>query len=300
MRNITRKINIGAGTTWYKEGWEVLDNAPGNFNETWKHKGKAWESGLPPDTYDIVFTSHMLEHIPHFRAEQTFAEINRVMKIGGTFRISVPDLKKAAVAYVNGDKAYFQSMGHYSDHLGIGGSFVDVLISPGSQTLAVSREMDEVIGGYAHTTSYDSSMLRILLEKWGFGDVKESAYCASDIAEMRDPMQVYCDGEMYPWDHEFVTSNKYKSTSKIWHFTDFDNQSPYSVYVEAKKVRDEPYAFEKEFDYNKRGRRVDPVERLKLKLLKYSAHTVDWSYRTAKFLGLTRVFRIVYRSLRSS
>ena len=23
------KINIGAGPTWYEEGWDVLDNAPG-------------------------------------------------------------------------------------------------------------------------------------------------------------------------------------------------------------------------------------------------------------------------------
>ena len=28
-----RKINIGAGPNWYEDGWEVLDNAPGKYNE---------------------------------------------------------------------------------------------------------------------------------------------------------------------------------------------------------------------------------------------------------------------------
>ena len=62
-----RKINIGAGPNWFHEGWEVLDNAPGDYSETWKHRGKCWDSELPSKCYDIVFTCHMLEHVPHFR-----------------------------------------------------------------------------------------------------------------------------------------------------------------------------------------------------------------------------------------
>jgi len=102
-----RKINIGAGTTWYAAGWDVLDNAPGKYKEPWKHRGKCWDSGLPSDTYDIVFSSHMLEHISHFRMEKMIAEFNRIMKVGGTLRILVPSLKNAAEAYVKSDVAFF-------------------------------------------------------------------------------------------------------------------------------------------------------------------------------------------------
>jgi predicted SAM-dependent methyltransferase len=76
------KINIGAGSNWYEEGWELLDNGSGRYNEPWKHRGKSWDTRLPDDTYDIVFTSHMLEHVPHFRIEKTIAEFNRIMKTG--------------------------------------------------------------------------------------------------------------------------------------------------------------------------------------------------------------------------
>ena len=51
--------------------------------------GKAWKNSLPNDTYDIVITSHMLEHVPHFRLEKTISEFNRIMKIGATIRILV-------------------------------------------------------------------------------------------------------------------------------------------------------------------------------------------------------------------
>ena len=27
VKNNLKKINIGAGPTWYEEGWDVLDNA---------------------------------------------------------------------------------------------------------------------------------------------------------------------------------------------------------------------------------------------------------------------------------
>ena len=35
------------------------------------------------------------------------------------------------------------------------------LISPGGQTIAMSREMDEFFGGYAHLYSFDFEMLNI-------------------------------------------------------------------------------------------------------------------------------------------
>ena len=43
----------------------------------------------------LFFTSHMLEHIPHFRLEKkTISEFNRILKKNGILRIVVPDLKK--------------------------------------------------------------------------------------------------------------------------------------------------------------------------------------------------------------
>lgn len=52
--------------------------------------------GLEPlpfadDTYDLVFASHVLEHIPWYRTVSALREAHRVLKPGGEIEIYVPD-----------------------------------------------------------------------------------------------------------------------------------------------------------------------------------------------------------------
>ncbi|WP_418502570.1 class I SAM-dependent methyltransferase [Flagellimonas sp.] len=290
-----KKINIGAGASWYQEGWELLDNGSGGYNEHWKHKGKSWDSGLPDNAYDVVFTSHMLEHIPHFRLEKTISEFNRIMKSGGTIRILVPNLKKYATAYVSGDESYFSGSQHYSSHLGIGGSFVRLLISPGQQTLAVSREMDEIFGGYAHLYAFDFDMMRILLQKWGFGDIVESEPGESHVDELRDMQHLVHDGQRYERSDPFVKKKKYLKTGKEWHFGGFDKSSSTQLVVEAKKVRDVPYSYDNEYEYNKQARFDDSLALVKLGIYRRISAFVDFSYSLARKLGVLKLIKIVLR-----
>ncbi len=292
------KINIGAGSTWFAEGWEVLDNAPGNYMEPWKHRGKCWDSGLPSDTYDIVFSSHMLEHIPHLRMEKTIAEFNRIMKIGGTVRILVPSLKKAAEAYVKNDVSFFSGSKHYSDHLGIGASFVRVLISPGGQTLAISREMDEIFGGYAHLYSYDFEMLRTVLEKWGFGELVESEPGQSSIEELRDFQHFQCEGIRYAMDDPFVKEKRYLQSGEAGHMSGFDKTSSRQLVVEAKKLKSVQYQLKKEYQFHQSGRLDSPVDQLKLTLIRWVSHSVDTIYSVVKILRITSVVRNMVRVFR--
>lgn len=284
-----RKINFGAGNAWQEDGWEVLDNGTGSYKESWKHRGKAWDSRLPDNTYDILFTSHMLEHIPHFRLEKTIAEFNRIMKVGGRLRILVPSLKKYATAYVNGNEDFFRNSSHYSDHLGIGGSFVRVLISPGGQTIAMSRELDEIFGGYAHLYSYDFDMLRILLNKWGFDQVVESERGESAISELRTFQYLAHDGATYDLNDPFVRNREYLKTGKPWRYGGFDKTSTKQLAVETLKVRDEPYALDKEFAYNRRNRGGDQLDQFKLKLFRGISILVDAGYGVAKKSGLIKL-----------
>ena len=277
-----RKINLGAGTTWYAEGWEVLDNAPGQYKQTWKHRGKCWDSRLPSDTYDIVFTSHMLEHIPHFRTEKSIAEFNRIMKIGGTLRILVPSLQKAAEAYVKNDVSFFSSSKHYSAHMGIGASFLRVVISPGVQTLALSREMDEIFGGYAHLYSYDFEMLSTVLEKWGFSDIKESEPGESAITELRECQHIVCDGKRYDKNDPFVEERGHEKSGLKWYHSGFDKNSPRQLVIEARKLKSVPYELSKEYKFNLSGRLDSPVDRVKLTLIRWVSHAVDGVYSLGK------------------
>lgn len=46
---------------------------------------------IPDNTLDMVYMSHVLEHIPRGKLMQTLKEMMRILKPGGVIRISVPD-----------------------------------------------------------------------------------------------------------------------------------------------------------------------------------------------------------------
>lgn len=253
-----RKLNIGPGGKWRKEGWETLDNGPRVWKTSWEHQGNVWETGLPDDAYDVVFISHVLEHIPHFRIERTLAEINRVMRRDGLLRISVPDLEKAVTAYYLRDMTYFvnEATMHKADHLGRGGLLLNQLISPGHQTIAFNRDFAP-IGCYAHTYGYDFEMFEILLAKWGFGEIVRSSFCQSSLEELRKPEVIIHGGQSYPMTDKHA--RRLIKEAPEAYMTDFDNKPHISLYVEARKLRTIPYLRELEFPYTHRSRLEDEI-----------------------------------------
>jgi SAM-dependent methyltransferase len=55
---------------------------------------------FPDRTFDVVYHSHLLEHIDRDDAPKFIAECFRVLKPGGVIRIVVPDLEQLAQRYV--------------------------------------------------------------------------------------------------------------------------------------------------------------------------------------------------------
>lgn len=53
----------------------------------------------PDNTFDFVYTSHLLEHLRPFQARFCVSEIYRVLKPEGIVRIAVPDLDKVVASY---------------------------------------------------------------------------------------------------------------------------------------------------------------------------------------------------------
>lgn len=54
---------------------------------------------IPDASLDMVYMSHVLEHVSHSRTHQTLGEMARVLKVGGTLRISVPDFDHIVSIY---------------------------------------------------------------------------------------------------------------------------------------------------------------------------------------------------------
>tara|TARA_B100001121_G_C18582706_1_gene570532 strand:- start:406 stop:915 length:510 start_codon:yes stop_codon:yes gene_type:complete len=82
------KLHIGGKEI--KEGWKILNIQ--------KFKGVDFIgdisdlSQFDENSIDEIYASHVLEHVPQKKIKETLQGIYRVLKIGGKFYVSVPDM----------------------------------------------------------------------------------------------------------------------------------------------------------------------------------------------------------------
>jgi len=243
------KLNVGASPIWEKEGWHTLDHKVREESE-YSFGGDAAAIPVADHSCETVFCSHMFEHIPHTRLEAILLEFNRVLSPDGVLRVLLPDLKKVAEAYVKGDAEFFHEAKEEDESLrtdlGFGGMFMNFIVSPGQDTALMNRGLDQFIAGYAHLYSYDFEMMKILLERTGFGDVKQMGFCQSSYSDYEEPLHV--KGLDPVWEnfnqafyreHNLVhhydeKSGHYEINFKV---TGFDRDPLTSLIVEARKDR---------------------------------------------------------------
>lgn len=244
-----KKLNVGPSPIWKKDGWLAIDHKPSRVDQP-TILGDANNIPLEDKSCSLLFCSHVFEHIPHYKLEQIILEFNRVTEIGGTVRILTPDLYVIAKAYVEKDNEMFEKLISEDENvrtdLGLGGTFMNFIVSPGQDTALFNRSLTEFIGGYAHVYLYDYDMLRILFEKYGFAP-QQKKFCESEISDFTEPLHV--DGMEPVWNdlnkeffskHNFVhryneDEKKYETNFAI---TGFDRDPIASLIIEAKKIKD--------------------------------------------------------------
>jgi predicted SAM-dependent methyltransferase len=116
-------LNLGSGKN-YIEGFYNID---GNIFRK-KDLFLDVTNGLPfkDSSIDICYCSHMLEHLPYGDCVRVAAEVFRVLKPEGTFRVVTPSVAKAMSAYRRKDQAFF---GDFPEkHASIGGRFSNYLL----------------------------------------------------------------------------------------------------------------------------------------------------------------------------
>jgi len=239
------KLNLGASPIWRKEGWHVLDHKLDKTDGS-KIAGDATNMDLPDGSCDIVFCSHVFEHIPHTKLPLVLSEINRILKTAGILRVLTPDLEKITTAYVNKDEDFFQVSKEEDPSiridLGLGGMLMNFIVSPGQDTILVDRNVEDFIAGYAHLYSYDFNMLQIMLGKLGFWNILKKEFCDSQIEELLEPLHV----ESLPpvWENmspEFYKKHglQHEMIDGIYHInfkvTGFDRDPLTSLIIECEK-----------------------------------------------------------------
>lgn len=86
-----RQLEIGPGLTRL-DGFEtlnIIDDKSVDYIADISSK-------LPfsDNSFDLIYASHVIEHVPWFLQKQLFSELNRIIKPGGKIEIWVPDFKK--------------------------------------------------------------------------------------------------------------------------------------------------------------------------------------------------------------
>ena len=274
------KLNVGASPIWKDDDWYILDHKKSKAKNS--ILGDASSISLDDNSVDVLFCSHVIEHIPQIKIVDVFNEFNRVLKPGGILRILSPDLLKISTAYVEGDKKFFEKAlaedPNLRTDLGHGGIVANWFVSPGQDTILLDRNLTKFITGQAHQILYDFEMLNILLTNSGFNSIQQKEFCDSDHSDLRVPLHV--EGLDPVWQNlnqEFYKKNKLihiynQDTGKYeinFNVKGFDRDPLTSLIVECKKsktpIKSSEFTLSKS-NYNRYGYSLlfDPEVRKKL------------------------------------
>lgn len=134
---------------------------------------------LPYDdaSVNFIFSEHFLEHITREEGLALLRECRRVLKPGGVFRVSTPDLRWLVAQYVSGKLDEWDDVGW---------------VPRGSCQL-----LNEGMRSWGHQFVYDSSELLLILQEAGFTGIAVKPYRESAHAELAGL-------ECRPWHQELI------------------------------------------------------------------------------------------------
>lgn len=150
--------------------------------------------GIPfaDGSVDVVYHSHLLEHLDAWIAPEFMLEVRRVLKPAGVQRIVVPDLERLTRAYLSHLDACDRDPAEASAH----DEFIAEMFEQSvrreaygmGSTSGAIRLVEKVLVGDArrrgetHQWMYDRANLAYLLERSGFENVQVTDFSTSVVA----------------------------------------------------------------------------------------------------------------------
>lgn len=168
-------LNLGSGPCRYS-GWLTADAFASEADIYMNVKRRF---PFNKNTFSVVYSEHMLEHIYIDKVPTVLKEVHRVLKPKGIFRVTVPDLEIHAKKYVEKDTEFFRPIitkykGRWDKQKNKywlvrsnGGAFM---------TRAVERF-------YHHRWMYDFETLSSCLKEVGFVSATKKSYKESSSPE---------------------------------------------------------------------------------------------------------------------
>lgn len=152
------KLHLGCGM-FPKEGWLNTDiNVKDEDNIVRLDVRSSFD--IPDNSFDYIYSEHLIEHVDYFGAINMLKESYRVLKPGGVLRISTPKLEFLIDLYLHPDNTLNKEYIEYDSkrsHL------------PNNPMYIISNFHTN----WGHKIIYDIPTLRNLLEECGFRNIKQ-------------------------------------------------------------------------------------------------------------------------------
>lgn len=158
-RKYIRKLHIGCGNNILDNGWLNTDYYL--YSDTIMYLDATQPFPLDNESFDYVFSEHMIEHISYPQGQMMLNECFRILKPNGRIRISTPDLSFLIDLYKE-DKSYLQKeyIKWITDkRLKYASRYEDTFV------------INNFVRDWGHQFIYDEKTLRLSMVKAGFSSI---------------------------------------------------------------------------------------------------------------------------------
>jgi predicted SAM-dependent methyltransferase len=162
-----RKLQLGSGTN-ILDGWLNSDYDTTQFETIFLDATGKYP--FEDDTFDYVFSEHMIEHVSFEKGQTMLRECFRVLRDGGKIRISTPDMAFLISLY-GCDKSELQK------------AYINWAVKeflPDAPLAEDTFVINSFVRNWGHTFIYDEKTLRFCLANAGFAEIKRYNLNQSD------------------------------------------------------------------------------------------------------------------------
>lgn len=157
-----RCLDIGPGDNPLGKNWETLDIVG---NPTIK-ADLCKPLPIEDNTYNIIYISHVLEHIPWYLIPDVLKELYRILKPNGVIEVWVPDMDKIILGYLNPTVIGLDYFKHITKDI------KDPTVWFCYRTYCYSTDRDNIEEGRFHKGCFNSRLLFRRLDEAGFKNIK--------------------------------------------------------------------------------------------------------------------------------
>jgi predicted SAM-dependent methyltransferase len=174
-----RRLQIGAGPNELR-GWLNADFNPRRPTTIYMDATKPFP--LPDESFDLIFSEHMIEHVPFDDGMRMLRECYRILKPGGCIRIATPNLENIAALETSQPSERQMRYVGWAIENHVPAALPQKEASGAYQPAYV---VNNFFWGFGHYFVYDPRTLSAALLASGFSDVKTFEPGESDRPELR-------------------------------------------------------------------------------------------------------------------